>query len=402
MIATLVAVICALVAAFAFYKWQHFRTRALLAEEKYTLAEKGRAELAETFKALSHDALERNSRSFIDLASASLEKYQERAKGDLDKRQQAIDQLVKPVNESLTKLDLGLRALEKERKGDYSSLKTQVNLLKEAEDALKKETSNLVKALRTPHIRGRWGEMQLRRVVELAGMVKHCDFVEQEGSSDGGKLRPDLIVRLAGGRQVIIDSKAPLEPYLDAMQEEQEEKRVSRLNDYARGVRGHILQLARKSYHEHFTPTPEFVILFLPSEHFLSVALQQDASLIEMGAEKGVILATPTTLIALLRSVAYGWKQENLSRHAQKVSELGSELYKRLIDMSGHFTKMGRSLTSAVEAYNRGVGSLESRVLVTGRKFQDLGAASTQLDVEEVTLVEKTPRELQNQSLSDS
>lgn len=350
---------------------------------KLQFAQKSHEELKETFAALSHEALERNNRAFLDLAKANLEKFQEGAKYDLH-------DLVKPVKETLSKLDEGLIKLEKERKGDHTSLKNQVG-------ELFKETANLVKALRSPIARGRWGEMQLRRVVEMAGMLNHCDFFEQTSveGADGGQLRPDLVIKLAGGRQVIIDAKVPLEAYLDAIQTDNDAIREAKFSDHARAIRTHVGALSKKAYHQHFTPTPEFVILFLPSETFYSAALQHDPSLIELGADQGVIIATPTTLIALLRAVAYGWKQENLSRHAEQVSQLGHELYKRIVDMSLHFSKMGRSLTTAVDAYNKGIGSLESRVLVTARKFKELGAAASQLDIEDLEFIEKTPRQLE-------
>ncbi len=349
----------------------------------------------ERFKALSHDALERNNRTFLDLASASLEKFHERAKGDLEKKEQSIEELVKPVKETLSKLDLGMRQLEKERKGDHESVQQQLRSLIETERQLRHETGSLVKALRAPIIRGRWGEMQLRRVVELAGMLNHCDFYEQEIGGEA-RQRPDLLVRLPGGRQVIIDAKVPLEAYLEAIQTQDEAVREHKLKEHARLVRAHVTQLSKKAYWEQFQPTPEFVILFLPAETFFSAALEYDPSLIEIGVEQGVILATPTTLIALLRSVAYGWKQESLSRHAQEVSDLGHELYKRIVDMSSHFAKMGRSLGSSVEAYNKAMGSLESRVLVTARKFQELGAASTHIEAEALELVERVPRILES------
>lgn len=374
---------------------QKWKVRCLVAEEALALSKKSHEELKEAFKALSHDALESNNKAFLDLAKASLEKFQEGAKGDLEKRQTSINELVKPVRETLGKLDEGLQKLEKERKGDHATLKTQVDSLMDAKKELTKETANLVKALRTPIARGRWGEIQLRRVVEMAGMVNHCDFYEQ-AVSDEATHRPDLIVKLPGGRQVIIDSKVPLESYLDAIQSENEAIREAKFKDHARLIRQHVGALSKKSYHQHFSPTPEFVVLFLPSETFFSAALQYDPTLIEVGAEHGVIIATPTTLIALLKAVAYGWKQESLSEHAEKVSELGHELYKRIVDMTSHFAKMGRSLGSAVDAYNKGIGSLESRVLVSARKFQEMGAASSQLDLDPQDLVEKAPRELQS------
>lgn len=379
------------------WKLQKWKFRCALLEENLSSAKKSQEELKESFKALSHDALEKNSRTFLDLAKTSLEKFQEGAKNDLENRQTSIADLIKPVKETLGKLDEGLRGLEKERKGDHGSLKTQVEELLKAKKELSQETSNLVKALRTPIVRGRWGEIQLRRVVEMAGMLNHCDFFEQTSESIDSTsfLRPDLIVKLPGGRQVIIDAKVPLEAYLDSIQTENELIRESKLKEHAKMVRTHVTALSKKSYHEHFSPTPEFVVLFLPAETFFSAALQYDPTLIEAGVDQGVIIATPTTLIALLRAVAYGWKQESLSLHVEKVSELGHELYKRIVDMSSHFSKMGRSLASAVEAYNKGIGSLETRVLVTARKFKEMGAAASSLELEALEPVEKVPKELE-------
>jgi DNA recombination protein RmuC len=370
-------------------------TSQLILEEKLQVLLRAEEQLKTVFRSLSTDALQENSRTFLQLAQISLEKFHEGAKGDLQTRQTAIVELINPVKESLLKLDTDMRHLEKERKGDQESLKEQIRLLSSGEKQLRQETSNLVKALRTPLARGRWGEIQLRRVVELAGMVNQCDFFEQQQEmGDEGRLRPDLIVRLPGGRQVIIDSKVPLEAYLEAVHADDEAVRIQRYRDHARQVRAHVATLGRKSYWEHFQPTPEFVVLFLPAETFFSAALEHDPSLIEYGAEQNVILATPTTLIALLRAVAYGWKQESLSRQVEKMQELGQELYKRLADMTTHFSKMGRGLSTAVEAYNKGIGSLESRVLVTARKFKDLGVTHGQVDIAEVECVEKIPREL--------
>ncbi len=373
-----------------------FLTNQIIAEEKLLMLQKAEEQLKIAFQALSSEALEKNNRSFLDLAKTSLEKFQERAKGELEKRQTAIAELLNPVRESLHKLDQGVRQIEKERKGDQEALKTQIQSLFENEKMLKQETANLVKALRSPLTRGRWGEIQLRRVVELAGMLNHCDFFEQQQEmGDSGRMRPDLIVRLPGGRQVIIDAKVPLEAYLEAIHSEDETMRIQRFKDHARQVRMHVSTLGKKAYWERFQPTPEFVILFLPAETFFSTALEYDPSLIEAGAEQDVILATPTTLIALLRAVAYGWKQESLSREVEKLHELGQDLYKRLADMSSHFSKMGRSLSSAVEHYNKGIGSLETRVLVTARKFKELGVVSGQIEIEEVECIEKVPRELE-------
>jgi DNA recombination protein RmuC len=394
---TTIEVFCfvGLVFGCVFFAWKmaKWKLRCTLLEENLEFAKKSEEELKNSFKALSHDALRQNTQSFLDLAKASLEKYQEGAKSDLEKKHQSFKELVKPVKETLGKLDEGIIKLEKERRTDHVSLKTQVDALMEAKKELTRETSNLVKALRTPIARGRWGEIQLRRVVEMAGMVNQCDFFEQTVASQ--EVRPDLIVKLPGGRQVVIDAKVPLESYLDAIETQDEKVREEKLQNHARLIRSHISNLSKKSYHQHFSPTPEFVVLFLPSETFFSAALQFDPSLIEAGADQGVIIATPTTLIALLRAVAYGWKQESLSRHAEEVSALGHELYKRIVDMSSHFAKMGRGLTTAVDAYNKGVGSLETRVLVTARKFKEMGAAATKLELEAVEVVEKKARELE-------
>ncbi len=365
-------------------------------EEKLRALQQAEEQLKNAFGALSSEALEKNNRSFLELAKTSLETFQQGARGDLDKRSQAIVELLGPVKESLVKLDSGIRQIEKERKGDQESLKEQVKSLLENEKQLKKETSNLVKALRSPLARGRWGEIQLRRVVELAGMLNQCDFFEQQQEiHDEVRMRPDLIVRLPGGRQVVVDSKVPLEAYLEAIHAEEEQVRSLRFKDHARQVRAHISALAKKAYWEHFQPTPEFVVLFLPAETFFSAALEYDPSLIEYGAEQNVILATPTTLIALLRAVAYGWRQESLNLQVETMHALGQDLYKRLGDMHAHFSKMGRALSTAVESYNKGVGSLESRVLVTARKFKELGIAPGQVEIEEIEPVEKITRQLE-------
>lgn len=295
--------------------------------------------------------------------------------------------------ETIHKLEEGLRHIENDRKTDYGAIREQMRSLMITEQQLRHETASLVKALRSPIARGRWGEVQLRRVVELAGMLSHCDFSEQtQETFEEARLRPDLIVHLPGGRQVIIDAKVPLESFLDAVETSDEDLKQEKLLDHARLVRNHATQLSRKSYWDHFQPTPEFVVLFLPSETFFSAALESDPSLIETSAAQNVILATPTTLIALLRAVAYGWRQETLSIHAEEVQKLGKELYKRLMDLEAHWSKLGRSLESSVESYNKATGTLESRVLVSARKFQELGAASTSQELPSPDLIEKEPR----------
>lgn len=364
-----------------------------VAEEKLLLLSQAQETLKTAFQSLSLDALSKNNKIFLELAQTTLEKFQEGAKEDLKKRQEAIGELFGPVKDTLKKLDTGMRDLELERKGEKEALKEQLKALMENERLLKQETSKLVKALHTPAARGRWGEIQLKRVVELSGMLSHCDFFEQQQGEDGeGKYRPDLIVRLPGGRQVIIDAKAPLEAYLDAIQITDEQEKENKLKEHARQVRAHVSLLSKKGYWERFHPTPEFVVLFLPAETFFSTALEYDPSLIEAGAMQKVIIATPTTLIALLRSVSYGWKQENLSRHVEELHKLGKDLYKRLIDMSGHWSKMGRALTGAVDAYNKGMGSLETRVLVSARKLKEMGITQAEIEIDPIETIDTSPR----------
>jgi DNA recombination protein RmuC len=350
------------------------------AQEKVQAATLTQEQTREMFSALSSDALRSNSKAFAERADELLKRVTTEASGDLDKRHQAIELLVNPLKESLTKVETQLKDVEKERTDSYAALRTQVEQMGKTSDQLRTETTQLVAALRAPQTRGAWGEHQLRQVVEFAGMIEHCDFTEQTSiSTDAGLQRPDLIVRLAGGKHVVVDAKVSLIGFLDAMGTD-EPTRSDHLKRHARHLRDHIDSLGAKAYWDLLPNTPEFVVMFVPAETFLNAALETDPSLLQRAFEKNVVIATPATLVALLRTVGYSWRQEALAANAHEVLNLGRELYGRLSTMGGHVDKLGRSLTAAVTSYNNTVSSLESRVFTTARKLVDLKVTDDELE----------------------
>jgi DNA recombination protein RmuC len=380
------------------------RAARLAAELEASRRDAARQEQAEerltnAFAAMSREALDRNSQTFLDLAGTRLAEQQAVARGELDQRRQAVDDLVGPLRDALQRVESSIAGVERARQEAYTGLTAQVRGLAETHERLRAETSHLAGALRSSQTRGRWGEVQLRRVVELAGMVPHCDFVEQVTVERAGTVRrPDVIVRLPGDRHIAVDAKVPLAAYLQAHETDNDDERRMLLRDHARQLRTHVNGLADKAYWEQFPHSPDLVVLFLPGEPFLAAAYEHDPDLFEHAHARRVLIATPTTLIALLQSIAFGWRQESMAANARAVCEIGQELYKRLATMGEHVAAVGKSLDKAVEAYNRQVGSLETRVLVTARRLADLDVSDGELTGPEP--VERAARALQSAELT--
>ncbi len=356
---------------------------------------------SDNFAALSRDALLSNSQVFLDRAKSELANLVTDAKGDLGKRQEAIDNLLKPLNEVLNRYNEQVQRLEESRQKAYGSLDQQLKSVAVTTESLQKETGNLVQALRAPQVRGRWGELTLRRVVELAGLTKYCDFTEQMSvDTEAGRLRPDMIVHLPGDRDIVVDAKVPLVAYLDMIAASNDEERTLHLRRHAGQAREHMRKLGTKEYWNQFEKAPDFVVMFIPAESFFSAAAELDRLLIEDGIRNNIILASPTTLIALLRTVAMGWRQEQIADNAKDISALGAEMYERIATFVRHFSAVGTSLDKATEAFNKSVGSLETRVLVSARKFKELGS-TTQNDIPEITQIEHLPRSVDAEALPE-
>jgi len=377
------------------------KDRASHAERQQALQDAD-LKLRETFQALSAEALQTNSRTFLDLAETRLRAARTEATSDIESRKKAIEDFLAPLHKTLDSVDREIKDSERRRAETGAQLMERIASLDSMGQNLRSETARLIDALKRPGVRGRWGELQLKRVVELAGMLDRCDFDEQHTFSvDERRMRPDVVVHLPGGKHVIVDAKVPLDAYLKALEAPDEATRQTLLADHARQVRSHVTQLSSKGYAAHIHPSPDFVVMFLPGEMFFSAALEQDPSLIEFGVELRVIPASPTTLIALLRAVAYGWQQEAMEENARKISELGRNLYESLRTLGGHFDQLGSRLKGSLDSYNLAVGSLEGNVLVKARRLKELQVAPEAEEIAPLQTIDRVPRMLQARELTD-
>ena len=343
-------------------------------KEKLLALEQARIQMEHTFRSLSSQALKNNNEEFLKLANENLKQFQNNAKNDLTEKEKAIETLIKPIKDALVKSEQQIHAIEKDRKHAYGALQPHLETMSLNQSALQNETRNLVQALRRPEVRGQWGEMTLKRLAELAGMVEHCDFVTQESmQSEDGLQRPDMIVRMPDGREIVVDVKTPLDAYLTAVEASTDEEREIALQRHCKNVKQRVNELASKAYWNQLKNTPDFVVLFIPGDQFLSTALDYDSGLLEDALSKQIILATPTSFVALLRAVAYGWRQEQLAANADKIRDIGEELYQRLATFSDHLAKLGKSMDSSAKHFNNAVGSFDTRILPSARKFKELG-----------------------------
>ncbi|MGD8842699.1 MAG: DNA recombination protein RmuC [Gammaproteobacteria bacterium] len=364
-------------------------------DEKTHAFEQSRRHTEATFKSLAGDVLRASSSEFLKLAETNFKVLHSRANGELEQRERAVENLVKPIREALDKTDQHIRRMDREREAAFGSLTEHLRLVAQAQQQLQSETRNLVSALRRPEVRGQWGELTLRRLAELAGMVEHCDFREQTSvDTDGGRLRPDMVVRMPGNREIIVDAKAPMDAYLGAVEAQDDSSRSAEIRRHARNVRDRVRELAGKAYWQQFPRSPDFVVLFIPGDQFLSAALQVDAGLLEDAMADNIVLATPSSLVALLRAVAYGWRQESLTENAEQIRAVGEELYERLGVFADHLGSLGNHLGRSVESYNKAVGSFDSRVLPGARKFREMGIQRRK-DLTEPEPVERLPRPVQ-------
>jgi DNA recombination protein RmuC len=407
----LIALLAALAGGFAVYLRLHRRISALSEKntelnvklemerqaqtEKLDTLEKAREQLKEAFGHLSSQALKHNNEEFLKLAQENLKQFQTQAQGELSQREQAIENMVKPIREALEKTEKQIRVMEHERKEAYGALTHHLETMTQTQLALQGETRNLVKALSRPEVRGQWGEMTLKRLAELAGMVEHCDFYQQEHTATSeGALRPDMIVRMPGGREIVVDVKTPLDAYLKAVEASDEATRAQELQRHTKNVRKRVQELAAKAYWNQFKNAPDFVVLFIPGDQFLSAALDNDHALLEDAMRQKVILATPTSFVALLRAVAYGWRQESLAENAEHIRQVGEELYGRLSTFAEHLGKMGKSLNNSVQHFNKAAASFDTRVLPGARKFAEMGIAGKKT-VEGLEQIETASRDVE-------